>query len=302
LKLALKIDVDTFRGTREGIPRLIEILKRHDAGATFLFSLGPDHTGRAIKRALRPGFMQKVGRTSVLSHYGMRTLLYGTLLPGPDIGKRCASVLRRVRDEGFEVGIHTWDHVKWQDGVAGADAEWTTRQMTLARDRFQEIFGEAPTVHGAAGWQMNAHAYRLTQSLGFRYASDTRGKHPFIPVIRAEIVACPQFPTTLPTLDEMIGLNGVTQASVADALLAITRADPRDHVFTLHAELEGMKLLPVFEKLLVGWKAQGYERVAMKTIVEATQTAKLPLCSVLDEPIAGRSGTLSMQGAEFLPA
>src|SRR5207237_10451453 len=121
-QLALKIDVDTFRGTREGVPRLLEILKRHEAGATFLFSLGPDHTGRAIRRALRPGFMQKVGRTSVVSHYGVRTLLYGTLLPGPDIGRRCADVMRGVRDAGHEVGIHTWDHVKWQDGVARADA------------------------------------------------------------------------------------------------------------------------------------------------------------------------------------
>src|SRR5437868_1588474 len=139
MRLALKIDVDTFRGTREGVPRLVEMLHRHEAGATFLFSLGPDHTGRAIKRALRPGFMQKVGRTSVVSHYGIRTLLYGTLLPGPDIGKRCAKILTKVRDDGFEVGIHTWDHVKWQDGVADADAKWTTWQMSLAAARFLEV-------------------------------------------------------------------------------------------------------------------------------------------------------------------
>ncbi|HEX7557670.1 MAG TPA: polysaccharide deacetylase family protein, partial [Usitatibacter sp.] len=155
MKLALKIDVDTFRGTREGIPTLIDILKRHGAGATFLFSLGPDHTGRAIKRALRPGFMKKVSRTSVVEHYGYKTLMYGTVLPGPDIGKRCASILRTVRDEGFEVGIHTWDHVKWQDGVASADERWTGWQMALACQRFREIFGEDAAVHGAAGWQMN---------------------------------------------------------------------------------------------------------------------------------------------------
>ena len=162
LNLALKIDVDTFRGTREGVPRLMELLKRHGAGATFLFSLGPDHTGRAIRRALRPGFMRKVGRTSVVSHYGIRTLLYGTLLPGPDIGRRCADVMRMTRDAGFEVGIHTWDHVKWQDGVGSADARWTDAQMELSTARFREIFGEAPEVHGAAGWQMNVHAYRRT--------------------------------------------------------------------------------------------------------------------------------------------
>jgi undecaprenyl phosphate-alpha-L-ara4FN deformylase len=301
MKLALKIDVDTFRGTREGVPALIDILKRHGADATFLFSLGPDHTGRAIKRALRPGFMDKVGRTSVLSHYGVRTLLYGTVLPGPDIGKRCAPILRKVRDEGFEVGIHTWDHVKWQDGVARAGARWTGWQMALATARFREVFGSDAEVHGAAGWQMNVHAYRGTQAQGFRYASDTRGTHPFIPVVRAEIVNCPQFPTTLPTLDELIGLDAVTEDNVAAKLLERTAADPRDHVYTLHAELEGMKLAPAFEKLLEGWKAQGYRLVAMRELVGSVSAAELPLHTVIEAPVPGRSGTLAAQGPEFLP-
>ena len=142
MKLALKIDVDTYRGTREGVPRLVELLKKHHAGATFLFCLGPDHTGRAIKRVFRPGFMKKVSRTSVLEHYGLKTLLYGTLLPGPDIGKRCADIMRAVRDDGFEIGIHCYDHVRWQDHVARKDAEWTAREMQRACDRFEKIFGE----------------------------------------------------------------------------------------------------------------------------------------------------------------
>jgi peptidoglycan/xylan/chitin deacetylase (PgdA/CDA1 family) len=301
LKLALKIDVDTYRGTREGVPRLLETLARHGAGATFLFSLGPDHTGRAIKRVFRPGFLGKVGRTSVLSHYGLRTLLYGTLLPGPDIGRRCADILRRVRDAGFEVGIHAWDHVKWQDGVGSAGEAWTDRQMRLAVDRFREVFGEDPRVHGAAGWQMNVHAWRRTQRLGFDCCSDSRGTGPFMPVARAEIVACPQLPTTLPTLDELIGLDGVTQANVADAVLARTR-EPRDHVFTLHAELEGMKLAPAFERLLEGWKAQGYELVALRDLRAGLDPAALPLHAVQDGGIPGRSGTLALQGPVFLPS
>ena len=301
MKLALKIDVDTYRGTREGVPRLVELLQKHGAGATFLFSLGPDHTGRAIKRVFRPGFLGKVGRTSVLSHYGIRTLLYGTLLPGPDIGKRCADILRGVRDAGFEVGIHTWDHVKWQDGVGSADEAWTERQMALARDRFREIFAAEPKVHGAAGWQMNVHAWRRTQRFGFDYCSDSRGTHPFLPVFRAEIVACPQLPTTLPTLDELIGLDGVTEANVADAVLERTR-EPRDHVFTLHAELEGMKLAPAFERLLEGWKAQGYELVALRDLHASLDPAALPLHAVQDGEIRGRSGTLALQGPAFLPS
>ncbi|MGZ5104566.1 MAG: 4-deoxy-4-formamido-L-arabinose-phosphoundecaprenol deformylase, partial [Usitatibacter sp.] len=128
--------------------------------------------------------------------------------------------------------------------------------------------------------------------------SDTRGTHPFIPVIRAEIVACPQFPTTLPTLDELIGLDGITVANVADTLLA--RTPKQDHVFTLHAELEGMKLSGVFEKLIEGWKAQGYEIVAVRDLVDAADVAKLPMHSVADAPVPGRSGELACQGPAFL--
>jgi peptidoglycan/xylan/chitin deacetylase (PgdA/CDA1 family) len=136
--------------------------------------------------------------------------------------------------------------------------------------------------------------------MGFRYASDTRGTHPFIPVIRAEIIGCPQFPTTLPTLDEMIGLDGVTEANVHEALLEKTR-EPRDHVYTLHAELEGMKLAPTFDKLLEGWKAQGYELVAMRDLVAATEPATIPMHSVIMGTVPGRSGTLACQSAPFLP-
>jgi len=301
MKLALKIDVDTYRGTRRGVPQVAELLKKHGAGGTFLFSLGPDHTGRAVKRVFRRGFIGKVSRTSVLSHYGFATLLYGTLLPGPDIGRGCAGIMRLVRDAGFEVGVHAWDHVKWQDGVDTAGAAWTERQMMRARARFEEIFGEPARVHGAAGWQMNRHALRLTQRLGFDYCSDTRGTCPFIPVWNAEIVACPQLPTTLPTLDELIGTGGLTKRNVAAHLLELTRKAPADgHVYTLHAELEGGKLAPVFDELLSGWKSQGYELVPMRALAESLDLKSLPRHEIAIGAVAGRSGTLALQGKEFL--
>jgi len=142
--VTLKVDVDTLRGTREGVPRLAALLGRLKLPASFLFSLGPDHTGRALKRVFRRGFLQKVRRTSVVSNYGIGTLLYGTLLPGPRIARRCRAEMRAVRDQGFEVGVHCWDHVKWQDGVAGASPEWTREQLNLAVREFEDTFDAAP--------------------------------------------------------------------------------------------------------------------------------------------------------------
>ncbi|ADE11612.1 polysaccharide deacetylase family protein [Sideroxydans lithotrophicus] len=296
-KIALKIDVDTYRGTREGVPRLVEVLQRHHAQASFYFSLGPDHTGRAIKRVFRPGFMKKVSRTSVLEHYGFKTLMYGTLLPGPDIGRNCADIMRSVRDAGFEVGIHCYDHIRWQDHVAAKDADWTKREMQRAVDRFTEIFGEAPRAHAAAGWQTNRYALRQTQHLGFDYSSDTRGTQPFIPTWDAEIIACPQLPTTLPTLDELIGRDGITMENVAQHLLDITgKPSQTGHVYTLHAELEGQKWMPIFEQLLQGWQEQGYQLVSMREYLQGFKPADLPRYEVKAGTVDGRSGMLAVQG------
>jgi hypothetical protein len=53
-RIALKVDVDTLRGTREGVPALLSMLSAAEAEATFLFSLGPDHTGWALRRCSVP--------------------------------------------------------------------------------------------------------------------------------------------------------------------------------------------------------------------------------------------------------
>ena len=294
--IALKIDVDTYRGTREGVPRLAQVLTRVGAGATFLFSVGPDHTGRAIKRVFRPGFMGKVKRTSVVEHYGIKTLMYGVLLPGPHIGRRCRSFMHDIASAGFEVGVHTYDHIKWQDGVARASEPWTRRELTLALDEFVEVFGKRPVVHGAAGWQVNAHVPALEAELGFRYASDARGVCPFVPLVVGNERAVLQLPTTLPTLDELIGRPDLEGVDPVDHLLALTDADPgRDHVFTLHAELEGGAYLESFERLLRTWRARGVQLTDLATYAGTLDINTLPRCQIIEGTVPGRSGVLATQ-------
>lgn len=293
-KLALKIDVNTYRGTRLGVPRLVETLQRHQVQGSFFFTLGKDKTGRAITRIFKCGFLSRVTRISAWSHYGIGTLFYGTVLPAPDIGRKCADIMRAVRDAGFEVGIHCYENLKWQE-VASKDMAWTKREMQRAVDRFVEIFGIASKSHAAAGWQLNRHALRLMQHFGFNYTSDTRGTHPYIPTWNAEIIACPQLPTTLPTLEELINRNGITINNVAEYLLQLTKNPPPEgHVFTLQAEFEGGKWLPVFEQLLDGWKDQGYDIVSLRLFAQGLP-ASLPRHEVAMAEIDGSTGVQAVQ-------
>ncbi len=294
-KLALKVDVNTYRGTRIGVPALVDALQRHQATASFYFTLGKDKTGRSITRVFRHGFLSKTARLSVWGHYGIKTLLYGTLLPAPDIGRKCADVMRSVRDAGFEVGIHGYDRRQWQDQAAEQDMEWTKRDMQLAVNRYTEIFGAAPKTYAVTSWQLNRHALRLMQHFGFNYTSDTRGAYPYIPTWNAEIIACPQLPTTLPTLDELINRDGITLENVVEHILQLTKnPPPQGHVFTLQAEFEGGKWLPVFEQLLVAWKAQGYDIVSLQQYAQGLP-ANLPRHEVAMRAVPGSVGTQAVQ-------
>ena len=321
-RIGLKVDVDTLRGTREGVPRLMALFKKHGVDATFYFSVGPDNTGRAIRRVFRKGFAQKVARTSVLKHYGLKTLMYGVLLPGPDIGRRAGDVMRSVHDAGFEVGLHTYDHVRWQDYVADATAAWTRVQFERGVRAFERVFGFPPQSHAAAGWQINAAGLELEQEYGLLYASDTRGGPAFLPQLTRGASSCPQLPTTLPTFDEILGVDGVDESSIGDAVFRLSAADAagatnvaatataaaatgmataagEEHlqVFTLHAELEGMLLLDAFESLLVKWRESGASIVRMARIHELATRQALRTRSVVMGEIAGRSGRLAVQAA-----
>jgi peptidoglycan/xylan/chitin deacetylase (PgdA/CDA1 family) len=298
--IGLKVDVDTLRGTREGVPRLAALFKKLAVDATFYFSVGPDHTGRAMRRVFRKGFAQKVARTSVLKHYGLKTLLYGVLLPGPDIGRKAGAVMRSVHDAGFEVGLHTFDHVRWQDYVAGATEAWTRIEFERGMSAFERVFGFFPKSHAAAGWQINLHALELEREYGLAYASDTRGYAPFWPMLKAERSTCPQLPTTLPTFDELLGRDGIDESNIADAVFRLSENNAGAggenlQVFTLHAELEGMRLLGAFESLLKKWQAAGAKITRMAGIRELAVQRPLPDQTVIMGEVPGRSGLLAVQ-------
>src|SRR5439155_1550905 len=71
--VALRVDVDTRRGLTEGVPRLLELFRLAGVRASFFVTMGPDRSGRAIRRALRPSFLLKMWRTNALRLYGFRS-------------------------------------------------------------------------------------------------------------------------------------------------------------------------------------------------------------------------------------
>jgi undecaprenyl phosphate-alpha-L-ara4FN deformylase len=270
--VALRIDVCTFEGCRDGMPALFPVLARRGIRATFFVSMGPDRSGLAVLRVFRKkGFLRKMLRTKAGSMYGWRTALYGTLLPSPIISERCAEILRRADGEGHEVGIHGWDHVKWQDALDRLSDAEVREDYERAMDAYERVLGKRPMATGSPAWFASDRSLRVERELGFRFASDCRGTTPFLPVVDGLTLELPQVPITFPTLDEALGLEGQSADGFNDIILR-SFVPETANVHTAHAEAEGRVYLPAFERFLdraieAGWHfvTQGTPRCASAT-------------------------------------
>ena len=291
-QLALKVDIDTHVGMRDGVPRLAEALARRGVRASFYVACGPDHSGRAIRRVFKPGFLAKMVRTNAPGMYGWRTMLYGTLLPGPQIARAFPHLLRGLEAAGHEAGVHGYDHVYWHDRLNGLAHAAVAAELQRGLDVFAALFGRPAQAFAAPGWQCTAHSLAAIETAGLRYHSCTRGRAPYRPHAAGRTFATPEIPTTWPTLDETYGRVGTTPQAVTGYYAA--QLQPGLNVHTIHAEAEGLSLLPHFEALLDALLGR-VEFVRLIDVAARLDAAALPVCAVVNGTTEGRAGTVATQ-------
>jgi len=292
MKIGLRIDVDTFRGTRIGVPNLCRMLAQRGVKGSFFFSIGPDNMGRHLFRLLRPRFLLKMLRTRASRLYGWDILLKGTLWPGPIIGERLGSVIRAVADDGHEVGLHAWDHHAWQAHLDSMDAAAIRQALTCGVKSLTRILGHPPICSAVPGWKCNDLVLTEKERFGFRYNSDCRGHGVFRPIVQGHELSQPQIPVTLPTYDEWIGREGVSDDNYNDSLLALLDPD-KLNVLAVHAEVEGISCLRMFERFVESAKTRGHGLVPLGNLIDESQP--LEKARITARPMPGREGWISFQ-------
>jgi undecaprenyl phosphate-alpha-L-ara4FN deformylase len=290
--VALKVDVCTHDGMRDGVPRLLDLLAKHRVKASFFLSFGPDNAGKAVKNLLRPGFLKKMVKSSAPSMYGVRTMLSGTLLPARPIATRHPDLVRRLAAEGHEVAVHAWDHRRWQDHLEEMEVAEIEAHFAEAFSAFESILGRAPTAVGAAAWTVTPRSLRVADELALDYAADLRGGPPCTLRVEGRALRTPQIPTTGRCVEELLTLGVRGEADLARALLDdLATADPA--VLAVHAEVEGGPFGGVLESVLTTFAERG---VAVRTLAEVAASlrrSELPERDLGYVALPGRSGTVA---------
>lgn len=291
-KIGLRIDVDTFRGTKVGVPNLNALFKKYDIKATYYFSVGPDNMGRHLWRMLKPTFAWKMLRTNAAGLYGPEIVLMGTMWPGLQIGKRLGQVIKDTFDAGHEMGLHAWDHHRIQAKIDKMSPEQIAESLSKGVKCLTEICGVAPVTSAVPGWRCTDSLLEEKAKQPFSYNSDCRGEFIFRPVVNGKALEQVQVPVTMPTYDEVLGRDGVSDDNYNDFMLSKLKPG-KLNVLTIHAEAEGGKCLAMFEDYIKRAHEDGWKFVTLGELVK--DAGEVPDGIVAQEAFPGREGWLGVQ-------
>lgn len=292
--IALKIDVDTHQGMKLGVPALLAILRSENIRATFFLSFGPDNSGKAIWNVLRKrGFLSKMIRTGAPRLYGLRTLFYGTFLPAPHIALAFPEIVRQIDREGHEVGVHAWDHRRWQDHLDRLSRDEIQQEFEKSFRAYRRILGRDPKATAAPAWYCTRESLEIQERLCLDYCSDTRGEGPFYPRVGGRVLETLQIPSNQPCIEEIIGRNHVNRTSLVPYQIAhLKEKDP--NVLPVHAEVEGRLFQEAFAGFVHKALARGYRFWCLNEVCRLAKEREAPTREIAYSKLPGRSGLVAV--------
>jgi undecaprenyl phosphate-alpha-L-ara4FN deformylase len=166
------------------------------------------------------------------------------------------------------------------------------RQLLQGCEVIQAFTGASPVCSAAPAWRITDQALLEKAKFPFRYNSDCRGTSIFYPVVEGKTLSQPQIPTTLVTFDEVLGREGVDQENYNKHLISLMGEESLN-VLTIHAEVEGISLLGLFQGFLQQIQRQEGHVVPLGELLPPA--GQIAGATIGRQRVEGREGWVSVQ-------
>ena len=173
----LRVDVESDKGIKEGVPKLLDLLKEHNIKASFYLVMGGESNilellkYRNLKNTnSMSGFLSGDNRKVKL--WSLKDKLRMAFFP-KDFVRNNLDILKRILKEGHELGIHGWKHREWTRGL---DTINIRKAIRKAKEKYEKIFGKYPISFASPGFNINEKVLKILEEEGFKYISDLEGE------------------------------------------------------------------------------------------------------------------------------
>ncbi|HCR36096.1 TPA: hypothetical protein DIU22_03595 [Candidatus Woesebacteria bacterium] len=168
-KFTLRVDVESERGIKEGIPPLLNLLKKHNIKASFYVSMGGESNILELlkyRKSLESSMERNVSVWSLRDKFRMAFFPKDFVTINRDI-------LKLILEEGHELGIHGWKHREWTRGLNMIDIEKTVDKSV---SKYEKLFGKKPISFSAPGFNSNEKVLKILRTRGIKFMSDFPGE------------------------------------------------------------------------------------------------------------------------------
>jgi len=249
----LRVDVDTFEGLKKGIPKVLEISKKHEIPISIYLSLGKYETGRNLFRKIqkKEGIM---GNIPPWKRNSFKSLLRGIILPAKNIGDKEKKYLQNIdKDSDVEIHPHGYNHVRWSSNFPNLSKDKTRDIISSLIDEYTNIFQKMPIANAAPNFSVNKHYFQILVDNKFKFSSDFRYSEPFILQLEEKKSQLTQFPVTEPTIEEHIIKGKSTNHIVSEYKVRFDNhvENGTEYVcFYVHAVYEPLRLEKTMNEVL----------------------------------------------------
>ncbi len=259
MMFALRIDLESQKGIKEGLPKILKLLKKYDIKASFYLTMGGESNIIQLFR-----YRKKLSCERGIKIFSKIEIIRMVLFPKNFVRKN-KKMLQEIINQGHELGIHGWKHRTWTRGLEKINI---SRELSKSIKEYRKLFGKEPKSFCAPAFRINKKVIYELNKKDFEVISDLDGEKP-MKIPHTNIINVPitiKGENNTPIIEYL-----VTKGKSDKEILEYLKKEIKNKEYStmyIHGMYESREKIELLEKLFIWIKDN---KIITKTILDMTK-------------------------------